>query len=82
MKNPFYRFKAGKSGHAATININHMTSYAMGSDGLLRIWLSDSPHSVTIVDFSVEDMDFLLARHFQQNDVYDKVKDAEDAIKI
>lgn len=77
MKNPFYRFKAGEYSTPLTININHVTSYAV-SDMLLQIWLSDNDNPIAIHDFSVEDMDFLLARHFD----YDEVKEAADVIKI
>jgi hypothetical protein len=75
MKNPFYRFKL--QNRSIAININLITSYSAGDNGSLCIWVADNENAIIIPDFSVVQMDFLLERHFD----YEDVREATDAIK-
>lgn len=75
MRNPFYRFQLETK--SLTINIHQISCYGSNADGSLVIWMSDSEGELVIPNFSVAQMDFLLVRHFD----YDQVLEATDAIK-
>lgn len=80
MKNPFYKFQLET--RLLTINIHQISCYGNNADGSLVVWMSDSEGELVIPNFSVNDMDFLLARHFGHNHAYDEVKEVVDVINI